>query len=95
MTTTLPVKIKEDGSVELLDLFNALSLEQISRVPGLLRADPIFKDKRKDTLLLKEINELIYNKRLAEQFLTIRNSSIEFKMMLSDIIEKLIRYENK
>lgn|GEM_PF-3866853 len=78
-----------------MDLFDVLSLEQISRVPSLLKADPIFKDKRKDTLLLKEINVLIYNKRLDEQFLTIRNSSIEFKMMLSDIIEKLIRYEKR
>lgn len=95
MTTTLSVKIQKDGSIELLDLFNALSLEQISRVPGLLKANPIFEDKRKDTLLLKEINELICDKKLDEQFSLIRNSSLEFKIMLSDIIEKLIRYENR
>lgn len=89
------MKIQKDGSIELLDLFNALSLEQISRVPGLLKANPIFEDKRKDTLLLKEINELICDKKLDEQFSLIRNSSLEFKIMLSDIIEKLIRYENR
>lgn len=95
MTTTLSVKIQKDGSVELLDLFNALSLEQISRVPGLLRANPIFDDKKKDALLIKEINELIYNKKLNEQFSLVYNSSLEFKVMLSDIIEKLIRYDSK
>ncbi|PYY28222.1 hypothetical protein [Paenibacillus illinoisensis] len=95
MTTTLSVKIQKDGSVELLDLFNALSLEQISRVPGLLRANPIFDDKKKDALLIKEINELIYNKKLDEQFSLVNNSSLEFKVMLSDIIEKLIRYDSK
>lgn len=95
MTTTLSVKIQKDGSVELLDLFNALSLEQISRVPGLLKANPIFDDKKKDALLLKEINELIYNKKLDEQFSLVKSNSMEFKVMLSDIIEKLIRYESK
>ena len=95
MTTTLSVKLQKDGSIELLDLFNALSLEQISRVPGLLKANPIFDDKIKDSLLIKEINELIYNKKLDEQHSLIKNSSLEFKIMLSDIIEKLIRYENK
>lgn len=95
MNATLSVKLQKDGSIELMDLFDALSLEQISRVPGLLKANPLFDDKRKDALLLKEINELIYNKKLDEQYFLIRNSSLEFKMMLSDVIEKLIRYENK
>ncbi|ALA41495.1 hypothetical protein ABE82_08180 [Paenibacillus peoriae] len=95
MTTTLTVKVKKDGSIELLDLFDALSLELISRVPGLLKANPLFDDKRKDALLIKEINELIYNKKLDEQFSLAKNSSLEFKMMLSEIIDKLIQYDSR
>ncbi|MDN4107019.1 hypothetical protein [Paenibacillus polymyxa] len=95
MTTTLLVKVKKDGSIELLDLFDALSLELISRVPGLLKANPLFDDKKKNALLIKEINELINNKKLDEQFTLAKNSSLEFKMMLAGVIEKLIRYENR
>lgn len=79
----------------MLDLFDALSLELISRVPGLLKANPLFDDKRKDALLIKEINELIYNKKLDEQFSLAKNSSLEFKMMLSEIIDKLIQYDSR
>ncbi|WP_245240441.1 hypothetical protein [Paenibacillus peoriae] len=89
------MKVKKDGSIELLDLFDALSLELISRVPGLLKANPLFDDKRKDALLIKEINELIYNKKLDEQFSLAKNSSLEFKMMLSEIIDKLIQYDSR
>ncbi|MGV6935880.1 hypothetical protein ACWA2B_10235 [Paenibacillus sp. CMM36] len=95
MTKTLSVKVKKDGSIELLDLFDALSLELISRVPSLLKTNPLFDDKRKNALLVKEINELIYNKKLDEQFSLAKNCSLEFKMMLTDVIEKLIRYEKR
>ncbi|WP_256336720.1 hypothetical protein [Paenibacillus sp. OK060] len=87
--------MKRDGSIELLDLFDALSLEQICRVPALLKENPLFGDKKKDALLIKEINELIYNKKLDAQFSVAKNSSLEFKIMLADVIEKLIRYENR
>ncbi|MCV9948931.1 hypothetical protein [Paenibacillus sp. BT-177] len=89
------MKVKKNGSIELLDLFDALSLELISRVPGLLKVNPLFDDKRKDALLIKEINELICNKKLDEQLSLAKNCSLEFKMMLTDVIEKLIRYENR
>jgi hypothetical protein len=88
------VKFQEDGSIEILDIFRQLTVGHLEFILEKLKKESLFEDSTSNSSLKDEIEEIIFNKRFEKQMIEINEGTPEFKRMVNDLLDRLLKCEN-